>query len=571
MVIISYKNEIHKDYNNNEKILENDLIEIDEEEKSIIRLVERKKHKIVGILYLNSKIKYGVYKDKLLYLFKPSIANYPDFLVASKYENETENKYVYIEFAEWNTYLRGNVLDYIGNVGNKDVEYNHLKYIYQLNGMKELKIEKSKLENDIEKSKLLNEEYKNKDCYQLFSIDPFGCKDIDDAFHFKVLDKNKELYEIGVHISYTWIYFKEDVEKYFNIFSKRVSTLYDYNKNINMIPKDYAENMCSLLEKNYRNVLSIIFIIENGLIINSNIGLNVGYIVKNYDYDYVNDVYNQYKEDNIKLSVKQDKLIRFIEISKLIFKNDIVEDSHKLVEYWMVYANCIMANECVKKYGNKSILRVQNVKEEDEIKVKDEELSNFLKIYNGENALYKYYSDENVESNYHNNIIEFIKEKNYYTHYTSPIRRFCDMYIHGLFTNLFEDKILMENIVENMNKVNKNMRKYKNESKKIDLIFQHIEKDEYKINSVGYIIEINVERNFVKIYFPLYGFILKSKLIEQKFKEISIINKIENKYVIKIDKDEEYIYELYEKYEIILYLFPKKYNERIICKIIRKI
>lgn len=591
---IVYDYNLHKDYEG--KALHGDIIVINEngvgdsERIKSVNITKRITHKLVGTLLLNSKVKYGVYKDKLLYLFKPSVSNYPDFYVASKYENETENKYVYIEFAEWGNYLRGNVIDYIGNVGEKEAEYNHLKYLNELNGIKELKLAKDKIKSDYEKNETFQKMCKLKDnqsYYQLFSIDPYGCKDIDDAFHFKTLDKTKELYEVGVHISYTWEYFKEDVEKYFKIFSERISTFYGHNKNINMIPKEYSEDLCSLIEKNYRNVLSIIFTIENGVIINSNIGLNVGYVMKNYSYDYVNDLYKEYNQNNqIKVTVKEDTLIKFMELSKLLFKTDLVEDSHKLVEYWMVYGNCIMANECVKKYNSTVILRVQdksivvnNNTNVQQVGGEDNELSKFLKIYNGESALYKLYNidDSQVrEANYHQNIVDFIKEKNYYTHYTSPIRRFCDMYIHGLYTEIFVKSIYCDElnllyISKRMNDLNKNMKKYKNQSKVLDLLFKYMDKEEYIIHTNGYIIEINREKNYMKVYFPEFGFILKRRIIDNKLRNIAETsrNKGEedkNKYMIKIEEDESYEYELYKKYDLKIYLFPKKYilQERMI-------
>ncbi len=587
---VNYDYEIHKDYSG--KALQGDLIDINVEEKSY-NIIDRNEHKLVGTLLLNSKVKYGVYKDKLLYLFKPSVPNYPDFYVASKYENETENKYVYIEFAEWTNYLRGNVIDYIGTVGTKEGEYNHLKYLNELNKIKEIKFPKDKINEDKEKDEefqkscklnqslfdTMNKKDKKKNyIYQLFSIDPIGCKDIDDAFHFKVLDEKNEIYEIGIHISYTWTYFKDQVTKYFQIFSERMSTFYDYNKNINMIPKEYAEDLCSLLEKKYRNVLSTIFVIKKDKIVSSDIKLKIGYIMKNYDYDSVNKLFDTYyqREKNT-LSVKENMLVGLMEVSKAIFKTDAVKDSHKLVEYWMLCANCVMAKKCVKKYGYRTILRVQEGKkikeqiENENIHNMDNTLKNFLNIYYGEAAEYRAYHKKKI--NVHYNINEFLHWRyNYYTHSTSPIRRFCDMFIQGLYTQILPSRLKDYQldtlfITRKMNDLNKNMRKYQNQSKVLDLLFKYVDKEEYIIDTHGYIIEINVEKNNMKVYFPEFGFILKRRIVDHKLKNIAEISvKEENKYIVKIDDIEEKIYELYKKYELKIYLFPKKYilQERMI-------
>lgn len=593
---VKYDYEIHKDYNG--KGLQGDTIDINAENKSY-NVIFRNGHKIVGTLLLNSKVKYGVYKDKFLYLFKPSVANYPDFYVASKYENETENKYVYIEFAEWNNYLRGNVIDYIGTVGTKEGEYTHLKYLNELNGIKEIKFPKSKIiedkesdeefQNSCKLSCKLNQnlfskkDQKKKYIYQLFSIDPIGCKDIDDAFHFKVLDEKNEIYEIGVHISYTWTYFKKHVDKYFEIFSQRMSTFYDYNKNINMIPKEYAEDLCSLLEKKYRNVLSTIFVIKKGKIVSSDIKLKIGYIMKNYDYDSVNKLYDTYENnDKSRLSTKESMLVGLMEVSKSIFKTDCVKDSHKLVEYWMLCANCVMAKKCVRKYGYRTILRIQEgkkikeqIEHENINENMDSTLKNFLNIYYGEAAEYRAYHKKKI--NIHYNINEFLHWRyNYYTHCTSPIRRFCDMFIQGLYTQILPSQLKDHQlntlfITTKMNDLNKNMKKYQNQSKILDLLFKYVDKEEYIIDSSGYIIEMDGEKNVIKVYFPEFGFILKRRIIDSKFKHITEIEEDKNKYIIEIGKKEEdnyeyESYELYKKYNLKIYLFPKKYvlQERMI-------
>jgi exoribonuclease R len=178
-----YHFEVHKDYENVCKALHGDIVYIEDEK--VIRIIERKKHKIPGVLLCDSKTKYGLYKNKLLYLFKPHNPTYPDFYVPSKYENDLHKKYTYIEFLEWKDSLKcpiGIVLDYIGNVGDKMAEYQYLRYIHNIQHIKDCKVDKEKYEKD----KALHQSIQSKSAdYDVFSIDPIGCVDIDDAFHFK--------------------------------------------------------------------------------------------------------------------------------------------------------------------------------------------------------------------------------------------------------------------------------------------------------------------------------------------------------------------------------------------------
>ncbi len=557
-----YHFETHKDYENVCKALHDDIVMI--EDNKITRIVERKKHKIVGVLLCDSKTKYGLYKNKLLYLFKPHNRNYPDFYVPSKYENDLHKKYTYIEFLEWKDSSKcpiGIVLDYIGNVGDKMAEYQYLRYVNNIQHMKECKVDKEKYEKDKALHQLIQS--KNAD-YDVFSIDPLGCVDIDDAFHFKY-NESDHSYEIGVHISYVWKYFEKS-DFYFKLFSQRVSTLYMNHKNIDMIPKEYSTNLGSLLEKQKKFVLSIVFKIVDYKIVSYEIKDHIVYVMKNYDYDSVDIILTKSDE----LTKKEQMLCDFMNVTKKVFDHIPIENSHKLVEYWMIYANCTMANESVQQFGSKTLLRIHHSELNRNLFSncnKDKELEDFLNIYGGSAALYQYY-DPNKE-NYHHSICNIFPNQ-YYTHYTSPIRRFCDMYIHGLFMNTLPDELEnddLDEMVIQMNNISKSYRKFYNQSKIIDLIYQYIDCDEYIIESNGYIFELN-EKNY-KIYFPEYKFVLKSNYVIKDFETITQKEWNSEKNIVKVScEDNEKIYKLYEKCEFLLYLFPKKYmlHERILIK-----
>ena len=77
--------------------------------------------------------------------------------------------------------------------------------------------------------------------YHTFSIDPEGCLDIDDAFHFKKLGHSNgySQFEVGIHIA--------NVARYLNDFDINLySTIYLDGKQINMLNEHYTYNVCSL-------------------------------------------------------------------------------------------------------------------------------------------------------------------------------------------------------------------------------------------------------------------------------------------------------------------------------------
>lgn len=88
------------------------------------------------------------------------------------------------------------------------------------------------------------------------SIDPPGCKDIDDALHARTLPNGN--YEIGVHIADVTHFVKEktplDEEA-----CKRSTSVYLVDRRIDMLPKLLTESLCSLVSKVDRLAFSVIW------------------------------------------------------------------------------------------------------------------------------------------------------------------------------------------------------------------------------------------------------------------------------------------------------------------------
>ena len=88
------------------------------------------------------------------------------------------------------------------------------------------------------------------------SIDPPGCKDIDDALHAIILPNGN--YELGVHIADVSHYVKPGsaVDK---IAAKNCNTIYLVHKRTDMLPKVLTENLCSLVGKKERLAFSVLW------------------------------------------------------------------------------------------------------------------------------------------------------------------------------------------------------------------------------------------------------------------------------------------------------------------------
>ena len=88
--------------------------------------------------------------------------------------------------------------------------------------------------------------------YETISIDPKGCRDIDDAFHVKQIDENK--YELGIHIADVAI--RLDLENLKWCFFS--SIYFDGGKQENMLNDDFTYSVASLGDGEVKRAVSIL-------------------------------------------------------------------------------------------------------------------------------------------------------------------------------------------------------------------------------------------------------------------------------------------------------------------------
>ena len=533
----------------NNRALINDIVYIDNYE--VVGIKERCNKKIVGILDLESKIRFSNGKNKSLFLFKPTNKSYSNFYVpynnsnSNNSNNSNNNKkiYIVIEFKEWNITNKfpiGNCVEVIGKIDILENIYEHLRYFYDIKN-NIMKVDNSKKNNDI---KLLESIQKITPDYDVFSIDPLGSKDIDDAFHFKKVEH--KVYEIGIHIASPFKFFEYDL---LNILD-RVSTVYTPLRKYNMLPNNYADDIISLLENSNRYALSLILIVHNNNVIKYELKETIVKNIKNYDYDTFDKIYD-----------KNRILKDFFDFSNGFFKEESIYDSHKLVENWMIYTNKFIAKYLIDLNLSNIILRAHNSQSTistTSTKDLNEKLFNYLKVRNEESALYKIYDPSEIDQlQTHSKL-----DNEYYTHYTSPIRRGVDLFIHALIlkkTDLFA-KEQLQNIIEKINIFTKNCRRFDRVAQRLKFIYSIKDaKDTIdNIESYAYIIKIN--KNRLTVYIPEYNLEEKITIIPYKFENITTVEFDEYSIKYSIDNESQKKYDLYQKLQIKLWVFTSFEN-----------
>ena len=549
--VVKYKN----NYINNRAIY-NDDVYINNGEVVGIKL--RNKENIVGILCLNKNTKYGTNsKGVPYYLFKPLNNKYPSFYVSSK-RRERNKIYAVIKFLKWEEHHKNPIGTLIEEIGDTDILNNEYKALIYKHGLyhSKYKIPKNKLINDLRRD---TEYQKIQPEYYVFSIDPEGCKDIDDAFHYREFNTG---FEVGVHITDIYEYFREnDV-----INLQQCSSIYTPTDIHHLLPIIYSQDICSLIKDKIRKTIMVLFTYDiNYKLINTSIRRVIVKVRKNYSYEQVDKLLSYDEETNLHKLFKTIKNISMIEyntreeeiklnnIKKVENKCINIIDSHSAVEYYMIKTNEFIAKKLYEYNSIKTILRIQpSNKELKEYNDIYNQLNKYLRKISMETAEYYIPNKENdlkymYNNKYNSNLQHSALGLDYYTHFTSPIRRLNDIYIHIQVTRMI-DNIELCNIPDNipniMNKFQKKEKKLKNDISKMELIYKLTDNYETTAYIIGY------TEQFILVYLPEFNISHKIYNYCIKIKKIVNIELNDDFIIIKYGNDDVIKYNLYQEVSV---------------------
>lgn len=447
-------------------------------EAQVIEILEHANETFVGVLKVS--------KNYAFLLTETSTLANDIFIPKDKLKGGKNGDKAIVRITEWPEEAKnpfGEVIDILGKAGDNTTEMHAILAEYGLPYVYPQAVEAAaeKLSADI-----TPEDYAEREDFRdvvTFTIDPKDAKDFDDALSIRTLKPG--LWEVGVHIADVSHYVKEgsiiDKEA-----AKRATSVYLVDRTIPMLPERLCNFICSLRPDEEKLAYSVIFEMnEKAEVKNYRIRHTVIKSNRRFTYEEAQQIIEtgegDYKEEVLQLnrlaqilrekrmaagSINFDRCEVKFEIDEtgkplsVYFK--VSKEANKLIEEFMLLANKTVAEYVGKVPKNKKpkVLpyRIHDLPDPDKLDNLNQFIARFgYKIRTGGSKAEVSKSINHllgeIEGKKEQNLIETVSLRamqkarysiynighyglafDYYTHFTSPIRRYPDLMVHRLFT-----------------------------------------------------------------------------------------------------------------------------------------
>ena len=444
-------------------------------EGEVVEIITRAKTDFIGVAKISERFAFIIPDDrKMLH----------DIFVPMADLNGAKNgQKVQVSITDWPEGAKnpiGKIINVLGTQGENNTEMNAIlaQYGFPLSFPAAVEQEANEIPETVSEDEIKGrKDFRNT---VTFTIDPADAKDFDDAISFKKLPNGN--YEIGVHIADVSHYVKPktnlDKEAY-----ERATSVYLVDRVIPMLPERLSNGVCSLRPNEDKLCFAAVFELdEHANLLSQWFGRTAIHSNRRFSYEEAQEVIEtkqgDFAEEILKLNelayILRDKKFKdgaiSFESTEVKFKLDehgkptgvyIKErkDAHKLIEDYMLLANRKVAEFIAKKgKGKQKYTFVYRSHDSPNL----ENLNNFATFAarfgykinmktDKEIAKSLNYLMEDVEGKKEQNILTQLAIRSmakaiyttkktshyglafdYYTHFTSPIRRYPDVMVHRL-------------------------------------------------------------------------------------------------------------------------------------------
>src|SRR5690554_904225 len=462
-------------------------------EAEVIEIIERHKEEFVGVINIQKNFGFVTTANPKMYT---------DIFVPKDGFGDAENgDVVLVRIVDWPKKADspfGKVIKVLGKPGEHNTEMHAILAEYGLPS--DFPIEVETFANQLDTSITQQEINKRRDMRNVltFTIDPKDAKDFDDALSFEVLENGN--YQIGVHIADVSHYVQEgtplDDEAY-----QRATSIYLVDRVVPMLPEVLSNFACSLRPEEEKYTFSAVFDLnEKAEIVNQWFGRTVTYSDKRLSYEEAQHIIETQKgdipaeisltetayqvaENIVQATLTMDSLakilrkkrmqngaISFDKVEVKFHLNENAEptgvyfkeqkDSNHLIEEFMLLANR-KVSEFIGKQKKTFVYRIHDEPNDEKLLGLQGIISKFGYSINLKSkkditySLNKLLAD--VQGKKEQNLVDTLAIRSmskakystdnighyglafdYYSHFTSPIRRYPDVMAHRLLQHYLD-------------------------------------------------------------------------------------------------------------------------------------
>src|SRR5690554_870174 len=467
-------------------------------EGSIVRIIERKTLQFVGVLEVKKKFAF-------LIIDNPKV-NIDLYIPLEKLKGAKTGQKAVGKITSWPKGVEnpfGEIIHVLGEPGDNETEMFSILAKNEFNIKFPESVEKEVEEIGIE---LDSEEVKTRKDLRhklTFTIDPFNARDFDDALSFEKLENGN--IEIGVHIADVSHYVRLGTaldEEAFN----RGNSVYLEDRVIPMLPEILSNLACSLRPDEDKFAFSAVFELnKKGKVVKEWFGKTVIRSDKRFTYEDAQKIIEGEQHEYAESILELDKMAKTLraerfemgalnieseEVKFIIDENGnpigvatkIAKDANKLIEEFMLLANKRVAlfvgkienkgssNQFIYRCHDKPAIEKLNTfsvfidkfgydlqfKDLDSVAKKINAFLDKIKDTPEYDLIQSMAIRSMSKAEYQtNNIGHYGLAFDYYTHFTSPIRRYADLVVHRILFDKLENKKI--NYGNKLNEISKHV------------------------------------------------------------------------------------------------------------------